>query len=129
MSKYSQYSYNQGPDPIRVALKGLCGGKAPPAFVKGYQCGNLEDDQHIELVEWVLANSKLNWSTGIGLVEVADKIVDEAVGNANIPPPEYWTEEEVSEWQESQRKMRLARKKYLAKKAEKDVKRKPKARR
>lgn len=129
MSRYSQYSYNQGPDPIRVALKGLCGGKAPPAFVKGYQCGNLEDAQHLELVEWVFANSKLAWSTGIGLVEVADKIVDEAVVNANIPPPEYWTEENVSEWKEAQRKLRRARKKYLAKKAEKNAQRKPKARR
>jgi len=129
MSRYSQYSYNQGPDPIRVALKGLCGGKAPPTFVKGYRCGNLPDDQHIELLEWVFANSKLAWSTGIGLVEVADKIVDEAVGNANIPPPEYWTDEKVQEWKDRQRSLRISRKKYLAKKAEKDAKRKPKTRR
>jgi hypothetical protein len=129
MTQYSRYSYNQGPDPIRVALKGLCGGKKPPAFVKGYQCGNLEDDQHSELVEWLLENAKVYWTTGIALVEAADKLVEEAVGNANIPPPEYWTEEKVSEWKEDKRKLRLARKKYLAKKAEKDAKRKPKARR
>lgn len=118
-----------GPDPIRVVLKDLCGGKAPPKFVKGYECGKLEDAEHEKLIEWLLANAKTYWTIGIALVEVADTLVAEAVGNANIPPPEYWTEEKVSEWQESQRKLRLARKKYLAKKAEKDAKRKPKARR
>ena len=122
MSRYSRYSYNQGPDPIRVALKGLCGGKAPPRFVKGYTCGHLEDDQHLELVEWVLANSKLAWSTGIGLVEVADKIVDEAVGNANIPPPEYWNEETLAEWKHSKQKIRRLKKAWGGKKRSKRVK-------
>jgi hypothetical protein len=136
------YGNDIGPDPIRVVLKSFCGGKAPPKFVKGYRCGNLPDKEHMQLVEWLLANAKVYWTIGIALVEAADKLVEEAVDNANIPPPEYWNEETLDELQRyraSLRKAKQRRKKQQAAKLSarldklqeigSNAKRKPKTRR
>ena len=98
-----------GPDPIRVVLKSFCRGKAPPPFVKGYSCRGLPDAEHLELVEWVLAHARVSWATGISLVEAADTLVAEAVGNANIPPEEYWTEETLQEYRGHRARQRTLR--------------------
>lgn len=71
--------------PIREVLKLLCG-KAPPKFVVGYDYSNLTDNQHEALHNWCSYNARPYWSTGIALAEAAEKIVEEAVSNGNIPP-------------------------------------------
>lgn len=76
--------------PLREALKVLMGGKEPPKYVQGYDYSNLTDDQHTHLQDWVNMNlpGTIAWSTGIGVIDAAEHIVEEAVGNANIPPKE-----------------------------------------
>ena len=98
-----------GPDPIRTVLKAFCGGKAPPPFVRGYACGKLPDAQHEELIEWLHTNARVYWTIGIAHVEAADLLVQEAVDNANIPPPEYWDEETITEYRKRKAQVRKAK--------------------
>jgi hypothetical protein len=81
----SYYGYVE--DPIRRVLRVFCT-ESPPAFVKGYDYSNLDDDQHARLQEWVGChlNPIISWSTAIGVIEAAQTIVEEAIANANIPP-------------------------------------------
>lgn len=116
-----------GPDPIRVVLKQMCGGKVPPDFVKGYKCNGLPEKEHEKLVAWLLANAKIYWTIGIALVEVADTLVAEAVSNANIPPAEYWNEETLAEYRAKKASIRKAKQRRKARK-ELSAKRKTKAR-
>jgi hypothetical protein len=74
-------------NPIRKVLRAMTG-KKPPKFVKGYDYSNLTDMQHQELQDWAATNARPTWLTGIGLIEAAEKQVQEAVDNANIPPKE-----------------------------------------
>lgn len=73
-------------DPIRAVLRLLCGGHEPPDFVQGYDYSNLTDLERSELQDWVCCHldSEIYWSTGIGVIEAAESIVGEALGNANI---------------------------------------------
>lgn len=82
------YSQGSPKHPLREALK-LLMRKAPPKFVQGYDYSNLTDAQHTELQDWVGTHipNAIYWSTAIGIIEAAEHIVEEAVGNANIPPP------------------------------------------
>lgn len=86
------YAEDAGPDPIRFVLKKLCG-KAPPKFVKGYHTPK-EEDLHSKLVDWIGSHSVIGWSTNIAIVDAANLIVQDAVSNGNIEPPEFWTAEE-----------------------------------
>jgi hypothetical protein len=73
--------------PIRDALQQILG-KPPPGYVKGYDYSNLTDEEHQLLQEWAvncLDGTLLFWSTGIGSIEAAQKLVEEAVSNGNIP--------------------------------------------
>lgn len=80
--------YTQGAprNPIRIVLRRIMG-KAPPKYVQGYDYSNLTDVQHTRLQEWVGMNlpDSIFWSTAIGVIDAAENIVAEAVGNANIP--------------------------------------------
>jgi hypothetical protein len=62
-------------------------GAIPPHFVRGYNTDTLTELEHHKLQEWAVNNVKPSWLTGIGLIEAAEKQIDEAVGNGNIPPP------------------------------------------
>lgn len=73
--------------PIREVLR-LIVGKRPPDFVQGYSLKTLTDQQYFELQQWCLNNEPLGWLTGSGIIEVAETLVGEAVGNANIPREE-----------------------------------------
>jgi hypothetical protein len=73
-------------DPIREALSALCGGKEPPAFVRGHTTQGLTDRQNEELQDWCSTNGRPEWATGIGIIEAAELLVAEAVNNDNIPP-------------------------------------------
>jgi hypothetical protein len=79
---------NDAPEPLRDALRVLCGGKAPPPYVTGYDYSNLTDSERDQLQNWVSLNlaAGIYWSTAIGVIEAAEKLVEEAVANANIPP-------------------------------------------
>lgn len=80
-------------EPLRDMLKWLTG-KPAPKFVKGYTYKNLTDEEHMLLQEWAantLDSTPVWWGTGIGLIEAAEKLVEEAVSNGNIPA-------EDSEW-------------------------------
>ncbi len=82
------YSQGSPRHPIREVLQRIVGA-VPPDFVQGYDYNNLTDTQYESLQSWVLdslSDSPLYWSTGIGILEAAQNIVEEAVINANIPP-------------------------------------------
>lgn len=70
-------------DPIREVLLALTG-KSPPSFVKGYNFKNLTSEQWDTLHQWCVRHVKPHWATGIGLLEAAEAMVEEAVDNANI---------------------------------------------
>lgn len=73
-------------DPIRDALKVLCGGKEPPDYVKGHDFKGLTEDQTEKLQDWVNMNlsDTIFWSTGIGALDAAELLVEEALANDNI---------------------------------------------
>lgn len=102
--------------PIRDALTWLCG-KCVPSYVQGYDYSNLTEEQHMELQEWVIWNidkTKIPWSTGIGLIDAAEKIVEEAVSNGNIPDKDSkWRTEGTpsAQYEQSKRRSRLKKKK------------------
>jgi hypothetical protein len=77
--------------PIRDALFVLVGAE-PPQFVQGYDYADYNDAQHHQLQDWVgtVLDGRLSWSTAIGIIDAAERIVAEAVSNANIPPKEHW---------------------------------------
>lgn len=83
-------------DPIRDVLQWIVGAR-PPKFVKGYSYEDLTDEQHMQLQDWVCMNlhkTNIWWSTGIGIIDAAEKMVQEAVSNGNIPPVDSkWREE------------------------------------
>lgn len=103
--------------PIRDVLTWLCGKRAPD-YVQGYDYSNLTDEQHAELQQWVCWNldkTKIPWSTGIGLIEAAQRIVEEAVGNGNIPDKDSkWRTEGTPARLYEQRKQRSRLKKKKA---------------
>lgn len=75
-------------DPLREVLSALCGGEEPPAFVKGHSTEGLSEKENEELQDWCSLNAKPEWVMGISIIEAAEMIVVEAVGNDNIPRPE-----------------------------------------
>jgi hypothetical protein len=84
-------AYIEKPEsPFRDAIKLISGGIEPPDFVRGYSCADLTEDEYQELTTWLLDDGLpevCSWTTGIGLIEAAEHIVNEAVSNGNIPPP------------------------------------------
>ncbi len=73
-------------NPIREVLVALCRAE-PPKFVQGYNFDGLTEKQMEELQDWCSVNAKPEWATGLSMIEAAEMIVSEAVGNANIEPP------------------------------------------
>lgn len=71
--------------PIREVLKQMCL-RAPPSFVKGYDFTNLTDLEIMRLQDWASRYVQPSWLTGIGVLDAAEKQVEEAVANGNIPP-------------------------------------------
>lgn len=81
------YQYNVT-DPLWETLKELTGVE-PPGFCKGvHMCSQLENDELVDILQsWCLQHAKPVWSSGIGLLEAAEKIVEAAVENGRIGPP------------------------------------------
>ena len=82
-----EFEYDYAPEsPLYEALQSIVG-KNPPDFVVGiYAARELSDDQMTELQDWCATHGKPEWTTGIGILEAAERIVDCAVENGNIPP-------------------------------------------
>lgn len=81
--------YGRIENPFRDALSHLMSRRVPKKLVPDL-CANSNDpriDQH-KLQDWVNTHmpSGIYWSTGIGIIEAADHIVEEADANANIDP-------------------------------------------
>lgn len=71
-------------NPYYEALKAITK-QEPPDFCKGiFNSSELDDDQITELQDWCCCNSQPMWATGIGHLEAADHIVNEAISNGNI---------------------------------------------
>ena len=71
-------------NPFYEALKAITQ-ETPPKYCKGiFSSSELKEDAQNKLHQWCVNNSKPYWSTGIAILEAADNIVNEAVGNANI---------------------------------------------
>jgi len=72
-------------DPFREAIMLVSGLRVPPPYVRGYSSSDLNDDEIVSLQEWLLDSpSVCKWSTGIGLIDAADMIVESALENGNI---------------------------------------------
>lgn len=78
--------YGTPTSPIRDVLHAMTN-HWPPDFVSGYDLSGLSDGEHSELQDWAVKYCKPRYLTGIGLIEAAETMVDEAVSNGNIPPP------------------------------------------
>lgn len=73
--------------PFRDALTQICGRKAP-TYVRGYSCQDMTESEYEKLQHWVNnagLPEHISWSTGIGIIEAAEYLVEEAVSNGNIP--------------------------------------------
>lgn len=70
--------------PFRDILQAVTGVK-PPKFVRGYSTRGYTDAEKDELQSWASDNVKPSWATGIGLIEAAENMVEEAEINGNIP--------------------------------------------
>lgn len=71
-------------NPIFDALRALTG-VDPPKFTLGViSTGDLSEDDQIALQCWCVNNVEPYWATGLSLMDAADSIVDEAIGNNNI---------------------------------------------
>jgi hypothetical protein len=102
--------------PIREVLTWLCG-KTPPTFVQGYDLKGLTDQQNETLQQWAVIQvdkTALHWATGIGMLDAAEAIVEEAVSNGNIPAPDSgWRTEGLPESFFKPRKKRVRMKKKV----------------
>lgn len=79
--------YGQKKDAFREALAAIVG-KDPPEYVRGHGLKGMTDKQVEELQDWCSMNARPEWATGLSMLEAAEMIVEEAVGNANILEPE-----------------------------------------
>lgn len=89
------------PSPLRDVLRAFTG-KEPPAFVgEHYDVSQLSDAEKDVLHAWCAQNVRPDWATGIGLMEAAELMVQEAVNNGNIPPKPQDPPEIVKEMREA----------------------------
>ena len=72
--------------PLREMLEALTG-EAPPDYITTqYSSSELTEYEQDKLQWWCVDYVRPVWATGIGLLEAADKMIEEAVSNGNIPP-------------------------------------------
>jgi len=82
-------------DPCGDAIATMVGKRPPLKLLpRGtYSTSELHETQGLELQFWICKQLgkravPMHWSTGIGIMDAADAIVQEAVNNANIAPKE-----------------------------------------
>ena len=70
--------------PLAEALQAITG-KKPPAYTRGaFSSSDLLDENVTDLQDWCSIHACPAWSTGLGVLEAAEAIVQEAVDNGNI---------------------------------------------
>ncbi len=73
--------------PLAEALRVLTDAE-PPEYVRGIRRdSDLSEEQMLELHDWCAMYAKPSWSTGIGTIEAAEHLVQEAIDNGNIFDP------------------------------------------
>jgi len=78
--------YDTPKNPLTDALRVIVGVE-PPKYTHGaYSANDLEEENIVDLQDWCSLNARPEWSTGIGILEAAELIIEEAVSNANIAP-------------------------------------------
>jgi len=71
-------------NPLAVALQVITG-EEPPTYTHGvFSSQELSDENVSDLQDWCSFHARPFWSTGIGVLEAAELIVQEAVDNGNI---------------------------------------------
>jgi len=81
--------------PLYEALQAITG-QNPPEFTIGkFSVRELTDEEDWELQAWCINNARPHWATGSGIVEAAETLVTEAVGNCNILNKEELDESRV----------------------------------
>ncbi|WP_417744764.1 hypothetical protein [Rosistilla oblonga] len=71
-------------NPLSEAIEAIVG-EAPPVDLTGcYSLREIEDDAFIDLQNWASDHAKPTWATGLGVLEAAAWIVEQAVDNCNI---------------------------------------------
>lgn len=59
--------------------------KTPDIKLDGvYYSKELSDEDFVKLQDWIGMNQPVPWATSIGMIEMADIMVQEAVDNGNI---------------------------------------------
>lgn len=81
-------TYRTPANPFREALRVLTN-KEPPLFVQGYGTRRLSEDQKESLQDWCGEHAKVEWMTALSLIEAAELMVEQAIDNGNIEPPQY----------------------------------------
>lgn len=79
--------------PLKEILQKLCNVENFPVNLDGiWSTKELSDEDFDTLQWWIADNDQLqivSWTTGIGILDVADAIVDAAYNNGNIKKYEY----------------------------------------
>jgi len=70
--------------PFREALRVLCRGAEPPAFVKGDGTPGLTDQETDALQSWAASNASIDWMSGIQVIEAAESIVSTAYADGSL---------------------------------------------
>ena len=72
--------------PLFEALAAIIG-QSPPLPLEGvFSVLELDDNEMDILQNWCSTNANPAWSTGVGILDAAELIVDCTVNNANIAP-------------------------------------------
>ena len=73
--------------PLKESLESILGISVPVNLDGICSFKELDDNDFLELQDFVCENAKPWWSTGIGILEAAEHIVEEAFANDNINNP------------------------------------------
>lgn len=89
--RQKSYYFGTVKDPIGDAIATMVGRRPPLALLPRGTFSTTEIADCTALQDWVCSQLgrrrvRMHWSTGIGVLDAADAIVAEAVGNANIAP-------------------------------------------
>ena len=78
-------SYYIDRGPLADALFAITG-MEPPKYTHGLYLSESLEDKAVDLQDWCADNARPSWATGLGVLEAAELLVQQAVENANIPP-------------------------------------------
>lgn len=86
-SRNLRRSFQQLPmHPLACALYDITGVEPPRSTASMYSTNEMSEADVMALQNWASENAPRAAWTGIGILDAADLLVQEAVANANIPP-------------------------------------------